>query len=513
MTRINLKNLIVLLLPALVSLGQAEVINNSAQRTILMVDDHHILYRAGTVRKLNPLQRYSGKPIIAADKPWETTVAYCSVYRDPANGKYKLWYQAWPGRSGCYLCYAESDDGIKWIKPEIGLVEFNGSLKNNILFKNGYGASVIYDVKDPDPNKRFKSAFWEQDLSKGIKYPGMCIAYSADGINWKKHSGNPVIKGSYGDYIQPPLETDITQKNDQGKPISVSDVIDLIWDQNREVYAVYAKTWLDGPNGDMHWKRAVVRTESKDFFNWSTPRLIIWPDEFDSIEDEAETDRTAGGGGSDGVQLHSGPAFYYNDLYFSMLQVMDSGGTGNMPIELALSRDGYNWKRPFRKNWFIPPLDDKKLYDASLIWSNATPIYFKDFFRFYYGAYGKLWNSSDGSQISGIGFAEMPRNRFAGIRPRKRIGQITLKTVNLDGVKRIEVNGDASKGSIRVEVLNDSGYRINGFTKADSVPMKTDSLRNISAWKSKSISQLAKGHYRLRIHLENAEVYAVTIVN
>ena len=53
-----------------------------------------------------------------------------------------------------------------------------------------------------------------------------------------------------------------------------------------------------------------------------------------------------------------------------------------------------------------------------------------------------------------------PRNRFAGIRPSKRIGQITLKTVNLDGVKRIEVNGDASKGSIRVEVLNDSGYRI-----------------------------------------------------
>ena len=73
MTRINLKNLIVLLLPALASLGQAEVIDNSAQRTILMVDDHHILYRAGTVRKLNPLQRYSDKPIISADKPWETT--------------------------------------------------------------------------------------------------------------------------------------------------------------------------------------------------------------------------------------------------------------------------------------------------------------------------------------------------------------------------------------------------------------------------------------------------------
>jgi hypothetical protein len=309
------------------------------------------------------------------------------------------------------------------------------------------------------------------------------------------------------------LANDSKQQVAQGKPVSVSDVIDLIWDQNRQVYAVYAKTWLDGPKGNMHWKRAVVRTESKNFIDWTKPRLIIWPDEFDSINDLAETDRTAGGGGSDGVQLHSGPAFYYNDLYFSMLQVMDSGGTGNMPIELALSRDGYSWKRPFRNTWFIPPLENKNLFDASLIWSNATPIYSGDVFRFYYGAYGKPWNSSDNRQISGIGLAEMSRNRFAGIRPLKKFGQITLKSLALDKIKRIEVNGHAANGAIRVEVLSDSGYRIKGFTKADSIPIKTDSLRNISEWNNESISQLPKGRYRLRIHLENAEVYAVTLIN
>ena len=134
-------------------------------------------------------------------------------------------------------------------------------------------------------------------------------------------------------------------------------------------------------------------------------------------------------------------------------------------------------------------------------------------FRFYYGAYGKPWNSSDSRQISGIGFAEMPRNRFAGIRPRKRFGQITLKSLTLDRIKGIEVNGDASNGSIRVEILGDSGYRIEGFTKADSIPIKTDSLRNKSVWKDESVRHLPKGRYRLRIHLENAEVYAVTLIN
>jgi len=27
-------------------------------------------------------------------------------------------------------CYAESEDGIHWVKPELGLVEFNGSKAN-----------------------------------------------------------------------------------------------------------------------------------------------------------------------------------------------------------------------------------------------------------------------------------------------------------------------------------------------------------------------------------------------
>ena len=280
------------LLLAVCNVNGADDVNKPANTTILMVDDHHILYRSGTVRKLKPLKRFSDKPVIAADKLWETTVAYCSVYKNLESGKYQLWYQAWPGRSGCYMCYAESDDGINWIKPELGLLTFNGSSKNNILFKNGYGASVIFDKNDPDPDKRYKSAFWEQDLNKGLKYPGMSIAYSPDGIHWEKHTENPLIKGSYGDYIQPPLANDSKQQGAQGKPVSVSDVIDLIWDQNRQVYAVYAKTWLDGPKGNMHWKRAVVRTESKNFIDWTKPRLIIWPDEFDSINDLAETDRT-----------------------------------------------------------------------------------------------------------------------------------------------------------------------------------------------------------------------------
>src|SRR5690606_33789897 len=30
-------------------------------------------------------------------------------------------------------CYAESKDGIHWVKPNLGLVEFKGSKENNII--------------------------------------------------------------------------------------------------------------------------------------------------------------------------------------------------------------------------------------------------------------------------------------------------------------------------------------------------------------------------------------------
>ena len=158
---------------------------DDSKSTILMIDDHHILYRSGTKRNLKPLVRHSSRPLIGTDKPWETTIGYCSVYRNTITGKYQLWYQAWPGKSGCYLCYAESNDGIKWTKPNLGLVNYQGSKDNNILLTNGYGASVIYDKTDPDPQKRYKAAFWEQDTSKGIEHPGTCIAFSSDGIHWE----------------------------------------------------------------------------------------------------------------------------------------------------------------------------------------------------------------------------------------------------------------------------------------------------------------------------------------
>lgn len=467
-------------------------------RTILLVDDHHVLYRPGTKRELHPLKRHEANPVIPRNKPWEGTVAYCSVHRDKETGHYRMWYQSWPG---CYLSYATSEDGIKWTKPNMGLIDFEGSKDNNLLLKIGYGAGVLYDPRDDDASRRFKLAYWEHN--------GTSIAFSPDGIHWTKHPNNPVIRGSYGDYIQPPLAD--ASVNRVGPPLSTSDVIDPIWDPVKRRYVIYSKTWLDGPDGTMHWKRAVVRTESKDFVNWTKPALVAAPDEHDDPAGDSSLTRNAGGGGTGTKQLHSGPAFAYNGMYFMLLQVMDAAGTGNMPAELALSHDGYQFERPFRDTPIIPALEDKTLFDASLIWSNATPIMVGDEMHFYYGAYAKGWNSNDYKQISGIGLATMKRDRFADVRPTESIGQITMKEIDLSGVATMTLNANASGGSIRVEILNADGYRMPGFTKDDAKSIENDHLRHAVSWNEKKLSDLPAGQYRIRIHLKDAEVFALTL--
>ena len=46
-----------------------------------------------------------------------------------------------------FFCYAESDDGVHWRRPELGLVEFQGSKKNNILWSHADSAR-LWDVPD-----------------------------------------------------------------------------------------------------------------------------------------------------------------------------------------------------------------------------------------------------------------------------------------------------------------------------------------------------------------------------
>ena len=77
------------------------------------------------------------EPIISIDKAWEVGgVAYAVLFAD--DGLFRAWYRCTPepdsnSTAKSLTAYAESDDGINWRKPSLGLVEFQGSMDNNLV--------------------------------------------------------------------------------------------------------------------------------------------------------------------------------------------------------------------------------------------------------------------------------------------------------------------------------------------------------------------------------------------
>ncbi len=107
----------------------------------------------------------------------------------PFEHELRMWYPArgkLDQRSNIYrVCHATSTDGRNWEKPQLGLVEYDGSRANNIvdLFDGRCAivcGPIIFDPLDPDPARRFKGAYWTR------QYRGkVAAAYSPDGLHWK----------------------------------------------------------------------------------------------------------------------------------------------------------------------------------------------------------------------------------------------------------------------------------------------------------------------------------------
>ena len=169
MTRVSLLTILTLSFTALAD----EPIDIGSRRE-LMVDDYLIDSMSDSLR----LQLH--KPVrrnvaLVTDAAWEgNACAYSSLFHD--GSKFRMYYTAnhYVNRDGRIeeprgrrLCYAESMDGIHFSKPDLGLVEFAGSKKNNIVLavdtvpgiRLDPGHTTILRDTNPDcpPDARYKA--------------------------------------------------------------------------------------------------------------------------------------------------------------------------------------------------------------------------------------------------------------------------------------------------------------------------------------------------------------------
>jgi hypothetical protein len=116
--------------------------------------------------------------------------------------------------------------------------------------------------------------------------------------------------------------------------------------------------------------------------------------------------------------------------------------------------------------------------------------------------------------LPAIGLATAPLDRFIYLEPwkNKEPGWIISKPFKLEG-EQLELNADASEGSIAVEILNEDGDPLPGFARADcELLAKVDGIRLHPRWKEReNMKSIAGQNVRLKIYLDRAELFAFQI--
>ena len=174
--------------------GQVENIGANRQ---LFVDDHWIDSSAGVERVLH--EPVAENIALEAEHPWDQIFsAYHLVLGD--GSRWRMYYlcskkgdEDGPPGGWQYCAYAESDDGIEWTKPELGVVELDGSKRNNLVYAGPHTEVAPFLDANPDAaeSERYK-AFAVSDRSiPGAR--GLVPLASPDGLSWRQMSDKPVM--------------------------------------------------------------------------------------------------------------------------------------------------------------------------------------------------------------------------------------------------------------------------------------------------------------------------------
>ena len=127
---------------------------------------------------------------LAPEHPWEAGgLSYLTAIRDGA--KIRGWYRADPllqdSDFKSITCYAESDDGIHWTKPELDLVQFQGSTRNNIVWTEPGINFAPFKDNNPDcaEDQRYKGIIRDRRQVLALSSP--------DGISWHLTRNAPIL--------------------------------------------------------------------------------------------------------------------------------------------------------------------------------------------------------------------------------------------------------------------------------------------------------------------------------
>ena len=132
---------LVLASASLLAWSRAEVVD-IGNRKQLFLDQKFVAESSGVELRMNPPIKTGAGPVPA---PAPGTTRVLSSYWHRAGGRWESFDCGIRGpvaahplqvdRARGRICYAESDDGLHWTKPNLGLFDWGGSKANNVLMQ------------------------------------------------------------------------------------------------------------------------------------------------------------------------------------------------------------------------------------------------------------------------------------------------------------------------------------------------------------------------------------------
>jgi hypothetical protein len=445
----------------------------------LFVDNYLIDKMDGTrLRMHSPVS--AGK-VLEFDKPWEGR--YCGYITTFTDGdRFRLYYRGLPesGKDGSnneVTCYAESRDGIHWNKPNLGIYEINGSTNNNVVLKDmaplSHNFSPFLDAKPDVPDsQRFKAL-------AGTEKSGLVGFVSADGLHWKKIRQKPLI----------------TQGVFDSQNVA-------FWSQSESCYVCYFRTWS---GGGYKGYRTVSRCTSPDFINWSDPVAMTFGD---TPMEHLYTSQTHSYFRAPHIYIAYPARFMPGRKVLTKEQFAEIGGEAKYAIDCSetcfmSSRGGNRYNRTFMEGFIRPGLGINN-------WSSRTN----------YTACGTIPNSANqmslyiqrnyGQPTHYLERLTLRTDGFASINAPFSGGAMTTKPFRFQGEKLTINFSTSAAGSIWVEIQDQDGQTIPGFSKNDCDEIIGDQIKRTVTWKGNpTINYLSGKAIRLKFVMKDADIYSI----
>lgn len=473
-------------------------------RRELFVDDTLVDKLTGEVdiRLQHPIPR---EVVFKFDQPWEgSSSGYHTIFQD--GDLYRLYYRGShlivsdgrinTGSHKPFYCYAESKDGIHWTRPELGLVKFNGSKKNNIILE-GKGTHNFAPFKDENPNCKPEAKY--KALAGGQSEGGLFAYQSADGIHWKLMQEKPVItKGAF-------------------------DSQNLaFWDSDQKTYRTYYRVFTGGITTSKIWKpegdRAIQTATSDDFLNWKNVADLTYED---SPDEELYTNQVKAYHRAPHIRIGF-PARYIERGWSESMQALpdperrkqrassvERYGTAISEGLLMASRDGVHFKR-WNEAFLRPGIERTGTWQYGhqfiaehVVETKSALPGAPDELSIY--AAEDYWHGKGGS----LRRYSLRLDGFTSVHASMKGGELITQTLIFKGTKFSANFATSAAGSMRVEIQTADGQPIKGFSLAECADLFGDTVDRTVTWNQKAdVSSLQDKPVRLRIHLKDADLYS-----